>query len=250
HNVLVAFGRAGPMGYARSFIIEEDGTRTPGAEIDLSFKYDEGLQLYATIHPKQDLLYFAGATTGPGNQELEVHAVNYGNNGQLVANDLTATAGNLFFGLHISPSGDEMAFTSFNGILGWHNLPPSGDVPQANELTLINGAEWQSGVDMVIRSDPSSDEHFYYAQTAGGTGTIRVAEFLGDQVMFYDSIPAPGKRSHLKLAYEDDILLAVSQGGDIRSWEVDSEGVVLTEAHNIEVSGSPQASALIPCATP
>ncbi len=246
NDLLFAFGRAGGgEAHVRTFIAENDGTLTPKANVDVSYANPTDMQLYAALHPKTNILYLAGAT---GGSALQIHAIDYGDEGALVPDDVNQTGGNLLFGIHMAPSGDEMAFTSYNGVVAWHNLPDSGDVPPSNQMTVISGSEWQGGVDMVIRTDPSSDEHFYYAQTTGSTGTIRVAEFLGDQVMYYDQEPAPGKRSHLKLTYEDDLLLAVSQSGNVRSWQLDPEGVVLTEADNLAVDTTAQASTLIPCA--
>ncbi len=247
-ELVFAFGRNSGSAAIRSFGINDDGTLDPSDNTDLDYTYTGNMQLYAALHPEQRIVYLAGKTEGPGDSDVEIHKVNYSNSGALVPDNLTSLAGNLLFGIEVAPSGDELAVVAWNGVFAWHNLPVNGQVPSSGELIIINDTEWQAGNDIAIRTDPSSDEHFYYAKTSG-TGEIRIGEFLGDQLMFHGTEPGPGKRQHLHLAWDDSVLLSIAQTGDMQSWSLDSEGTDLTPVSTLDIGGATvQASDLVPCA--
>ncbi len=247
-ELVFTFGRNAGSAALRSFGINEDGSLDPSDNVDLDYSYTGNMQLYGALHPSQRILYLAGKTEGPGDSDVEIHKVNYSNSGGLVPDNVTSLLGNLLFGIELAPSGDELAVIAWNGVFAWHNLPVNGQVPAAANLVIINDTEWQAGNDIAIRTDPSSDEHFYYARTSG-TGEIRVGEFLGDQVMYYATEPGPGKRQHLHLAWEDTVLLSIAQTGDMQSWTLDAEGVELTPVSSLDIGGTTvQASDLVPCA--
>lgn len=247
-ELVFAFGRNAGKAHLRSFGINADGTLDPVANVDLNYTYTGAMQLYSVLHPKLRVLYLAGKTEG-GDVDVEIHKVNYSDSGALVPDNLTSVSGTLLFGVDVSPSGDELAIVSWNGQFAWHNLPATGQVPASGNLNIINATEWQNGVDIEIRTDPSSDEHFYYAKTTGTLGEIRVGEFLGDQLMYYATETGAGKRMHLHLAWDDTVLVAVAQTGAMKSWSIDSEGTGLTLVGDMSVGGTAvQASDLVSCA--